>query len=157
MNTNNQEFSAELRALQIVHLALTAGMLFFGVVMLGLWYTGSIQAQPLAAKEIMIGICAAVFVAMVVLSRVVFKKKLEALQGKSLAGKLSTYRSALITRCAFLEATAFLSIALFYLNAYLELMIFPALTVLYMLVLFPTRTRVLDDLKPDFREMAGLE
>ena len=157
MNTNNQEFSADLRALQIVHLALTMGMLSFGVVMLGLWYTGSMHPHPLADKEIMIGICAAVFVGMVVASRLVFKKKLAALQGKSLGNKLSDYRSAVIIRCAFLEATAFLSIILFYLNGYMELMIFPALTVLYMLFLFPRRNAVLNELQPDFREMAGLE
>lgn len=156
MTSKKFDLATEIRVLQIVHLGMTLGVFVFAAVVMGLSYNESAEFYPLAPKEILIGLCGLVCVAMILASRYFFQQKIKNLQGP-IDKKLADYRAACIVRCAFIEGGAFFSIVMALINGYSTLLIFAALAVVYMLVLFPTRKRVLDEIQPDFREMGELE
>lgn len=145
--------SQYIKTLQILHLAITAGVFIFTALGAGVVFSGSFIVEPKLDKTTALTLGCAGFALPLLVSRFIFNKKLAGLHTKPLQEKIKEYRTLCMVRYALLDAAAVIAIVLLFLNGYPELLFFPALVVLYMMSLYPSRKQIVDDLQPDYQEM----
>lgn len=140
-----------LRSLSVIHLALLAGQVIFGIVA---------YAQ---SKKIYFGIhnMDSVFMYIVPLVAIggfmggylMFKKQLTVIRSKSSLGeKVIAYQTALIVRYALLEGPSLLAIVIYMQDGNLFFLGIAGLMILYFLSLRPTMEKVENDLDLNFNE-----
>lgn len=149
MNPTTQT-STYLRLLQIIHIALIAGMVLFAIVTLVIHQADS---SPFTSKEIMdilLYIVPAIAIGGSLASNIVFKNRLLEIKSvERLTEKLEGYRSALIIRYALLEGPSLLAIIAYLLTANFFFLGIAAIVILYFASLRPTREKIIYDLELD--------
>ena len=142
------------RAIQIVHLAMVAGILFFVLISVFL------QAKAFGTMDDesnnLLMVFALAFAAIgIASSKILFRRKLIKCNAKTtLTEKLDEYRSALIIKFASLEAPSFLSIVIYLLTGNTIVLVIAGVLIIIFLMYRPTKEKLMDDITLDTKEKA---
>jgi len=150
--------AAYFRALSILHLALMLGVALFSIISFILIYTGSFPPVDEATGKIFSIVAAVVALIMVVVSKIVFKKKMLLVNAENdLQNKLNQYRAALIVQYAMLEFPALFAViaALLSGNKILLLLVIGLLAIMF--AQRPTLSKALSELDLTDQESIKLE
>jgi len=102
-----------LRALRILHLAMTGGVIIFGVIAFILKQLNIVQPVLMAQEPLLMAIAGIVMISSIGASVLLFRSKIERIRGMAtLDRKLAAYQSAQIVRWALAEGPALLIIIL---------------------------------------------
>lgn len=149
MNPTNHKFNY-LKLLQIIHFALVAGVIVFALISFTVHIS---QPNPYIEKEmrdIFIYLIPVFVFGGFLASNIVFKTKiLEIKPLEDIMKKLECYRSVLIVRYAFLEASALMAVIAHLLTADYLFLGITSITILYFIYVRPTREKVIYDLELD--------
>ncbi len=140
-NTNNN--NSALKAMNILHLALLGGLVFFALISLYLVYSGSFS-PTMQENQQLLQIAALGLAGLgIFFGNRIFKSRLLAIQDMPTAKeKIAFYQAANIVRWAFIEGAALFAIICFMLTAnYAFLALAVALIILFM-VLKPTKEKI---------------
>ncbi|WP_167611971.1 hypothetical protein [Maribellus sediminis] len=158
-NMNQEKLTPKeyFRSLQIVHLALMAGIVSFIVIAIVLQNMG-FESDGEDMLPALIYVVPVFMIGGILASNYVFKFRLKTCISQSgLKQKLEEYRSALIIKFALVEGPSFFAIIAYLLTANL---VFVGITVLLLAVLLsyrPTPAKSIIDLELDYDEREILE
>lgn len=139
------------RANTIVHFSLIVGLVFFMLVSFFLNLSGEIQIPEV--HEIFKIVAPSVVLLAFIVSKMIYRQKIASLQEiPSITDKLNKFRSLMIIRNAILEGAGFLSIIGYMLTGNLLYAGLGLLVIFYMLILFPSKQRVITDLQLNTKE-----
>jgi hypothetical protein len=151
-NVNNRPTpEGFLRSISIIHLALLAGQVIFGIVA----YAQSTRVYfgVNNMDDMFIFIVPVVAIGGFMAGYLIFKQQLVIIRGKRTLGeKVISYQTALIMRYALLEGPSLLAIVAYLLNGNLFYLAVAGLLMLYFLFLRPTMEKVENDLDLNFNE-----
>lgn len=157
METTQQTPKEYFKALKIVHFALIAGLIFFGLISFCLHQFG-FESTSIELQNIFIYFIPMFVLVGYLVSNVLFKNRLNHCKGKSeLKEKLNDYRSALIIRWAFLEGPAFLAIVAHLLTGYITYLAWAGIIIFYLIAIMPTISKTVTDLELDYEEEHSLK
>lgn len=134
-----QPTSSYIKAISILHYALLAGQLFFGIIMFFLVWLKRENSFPLENISQQMLIACIVLAALAYLAgNMLFKKKLENINegNNPVSKKLDEYRAANITRWALMEFATLFCIIIFFVTGNYSIMI---VAVVMILLFFTTR------------------
>lgn len=153
MENTNQFF----RTLNILHLAMMAGVGFFLAIVTFMHQSAQIE-KIIEADEMLLVVIALVFAfAQFMLGTTLFNKRLQEIKmNDALEDKLSAYRSAFIIRMALLEGAGFLAVVLYMLSASYFLLGIGLALLFAMLLVRPVRSKVASDLHLSSKERQSL-
>ncbi len=142
------------RAIQIVHLALVAGILFF--VLISVFMQANAFGTMDDESNNLLMVFALAFAAIgIASSKILFKRKVRKCNANTtLAEKLDEYRSALIIKFASLEAPSFLSIVIYLLTGNTIVLIIAGVLIIVFIMYRPTKEKLIGDLELDTKEKA---
>lgn len=147
---------AAVRAMQVLFLALAAGVVLFALVAAILLLVNGPLLEPenLVHSNILLSVVLVVAVTCALGARSYYTKMIGMGSGTiiSLNDKLNQYRAALIIYMALCEGPAIFSVIIFLLTGKFIILIITALLVAVMCVKAPTRNRIIQELKLDWRE-----
>ena len=152
--------SAELRALRILYFAMIIGVFFLAAIIIGLSIFDPGKENSLQPySEIIVGISGGIALICFLFARSVFGKKVGAIRNSSVSvqEKLNLYRTALISYLAICEAAAILAIMLYMLTVNYWLLVIAGLMWLAMVLMFPSRQRLYNDLLLDWKDQQSFE
>ena len=145
-----------IKTTTIIHLALLAGQVVFGVAVFFITPNPIIDLKP--GNDPFFYISPALVVMGIFLGTFLFKKQLEKVAEKtSLQEKLPVYQSALIMRAAMSEGASLFGIVCMMLTANLFYLLIVGINILYFIWIRPTKFKIEEDLKLDYDEKAALE
>jgi thiosulfate reductase cytochrome b subunit len=141
-----------LKALKVIHIGLTAGVVLFLLIAVVLQLTG-FEPELKELEMVLLGITGFAAVSGIFAGNLIFRKKLEQLADlKNLNEKLTGYQSALIVKYALVEGPAFFTIVAYLLTANI---LFPVITVFLVFVLFlsaPRKEKLISELNLSLTE-----
>lgn len=147
-----------LRALQVSHIFMCISIVGFSVFCLVAVRSGQFAPKPFLDENLALIMGGAASLAMFLAGQLVYKARVNAIPRQTTLGaKTNVYRTAMVVRLALFNSAAVISIALFLLNGYILLLIFPGLMMALILAHFPNRAKMLDALQPNFKEMEQLD
>jgi beta-lactamase regulating signal transducer with metallopeptidase domain len=148
MNQTSRNFNEDIRAMKIIHIAMLAGQLIFGVTVLYLVYTGMLENAAPDADNIFKYLIPAIALGAYLISNILFKKLIQVARANAdLGEKLAGYRGALITSYAFLEGCSLLAIIATMLTSNMLYLGIAGVLMLYFLTIGPKRERIVRDLE----------
>jgi hypothetical protein len=153
MDQNNNRPTPEgfLKSISIIHLALLAGQVIFGIVAYA--QSGKIYFGIHNMDSVFIYIVPLVAIGGFMGGYLTFKKQLADIRNKkSLGEKVMAYQTALIIRYALLEGPSLLAIVTYMEDGNLFFLAIAGLLMLYFLFLRPTMEKVENDLDLNFTE-----
>ncbi len=140
-----------LKSLSVIHLALLAGQVIFGIVAYA--QSGKIYFGIHNIDSVFIYIVPIVAIGGFMGGYLMFKKQLAVIRNKSSLGeKIIAYQTALIVRYALLEGPSLLAIVIYMQDGNLFFLGIAGLMILYFLFLRPTMEKVENDLDLNFNE-----
>nr|WP_294942857.1 hypothetical protein [uncultured Mucilaginibacter sp.] len=141
-----------LRTITIIHLALGAGQVLFGVVVLSL--SNRIIINVRDTHDPMVYLVPLLAVTCFFLSNFMFKKVLSsAIKPEStLRQKLMYYQTALIIRLALLEGPSLFGIVAFFLTGSLFFLLISGFLVCYFIYIRPTKDNIEETLELSYEE-----
>jgi len=146
METDKIYVKGYFKSLQIVHLALVLGIVFFALITIFLQLNGFGDLGE-DLNNIFFYTVIAFTIGGLFASNMVFKKKLGAINPKnSLLEKGEKYREALIIKFALIEGPAFFSIVVYMLTGNSILLIIIAFLVVVFIINRPTKDKFVIDL-----------
>lgn len=136
------------KSLGIIHFALIAGQVLFGLLSCFLELTKSLEPSTTDAKGVLIYIAPVLVLGGFLFSNILFKNRLKSIDRNSeIMLKLTDYREALIVRYALLEGPSLFSIVSYLLTGNIIFILSAAIIVLYFLTLRPTKEKAIRDLE----------
>lgn len=145
-----------LSTISIIHIALLAGIVLFGIVAITVTHNGKLDMHNTNDPFIYIVPIAAI--GSFVLSNFIFKQQLAiAVNKDTLNGKLTTYQTALIMRFAPLDGAALLGIVIYLNSGNLLFLIISGLVALYFITIRPTKEKIENDLNFSYQEKMGFD
>ena len=146
------------KLLSIIHLALTMGLVLFGLVVS--FFIADFQ-HPDNTSElagIIVYLVPALCIVGLVASNVVSKNKVNQLKANSdLSAKLMGFREAMIIRFALLEGSGLFALATIFITNDINYLIYAGVMVILMLAKRPTLRSLIAELELDQQEIAFLE
>ncbi|CAN5436190.1 hypothetical protein BH09BAC6_BH09BAC6_28740 [soil metagenome] len=140
-----------LRTNTIIHLALAAGQLLFGII--AFLKTANQYFDLKNTGDPLFFIVPMVAIGGFAVGNFLFKKALITIAVQDqLNEKLKVYQSALITRAAMLEGPSLFGIVCFMITGNLFFLAIPGVIVLYFLTLWPTKQKMENDLDLTYEE-----
>jgi len=156
MNTSRLTSKEYFKGINLIYYALISGVLIFFLITLFLNFTGNIPISDIDEDVLLINvliITGLVFLAAGIFGgQIFFNNKLKKIneQKEDLLIKTAEYRSSLIIRYALIEGPAFFSIIGYFLTASYIFIVFVGIAIaIYIIVLKPTRERLIIDLQLD--------
>lgn len=147
-----------LRSLQTSHIFMCASIIGFSIFCVVAVRSGQYVPKPFLEENLALIVGGATALIMFLAGQLVYKTKVNSIPRQTgLGAKTNVYRTATVVRLALFDAAAVVSIALFLINGYILLLIFPALMIILILSNFPNRAKMLDALQPTFEEMQTLD
>ncbi len=158
METKSQSSKDFFRALQIIHIALIVGQVFFGLIIVFLVSSGELDIELQELKMIFFIIVPIFVIGGYLGGKILFKKSMESAKQKpGLDEKLADYRSACIVRYALLEGPSMLAIIAYMLTAELSFIIIAAFIIAIFLTLRPSVDRAIIDLELNYDEVQKIQ
>ncbi|MFB0494584.1 hypothetical protein ABID99_000821 [Mucilaginibacter sp. OAE612] len=150
----NQTPSLILKQITIIHLALVAGQILFGIVVFAIG-----KQQPLNPKnDALIYVMPAIALGCFLVSMLLPKNMIGNIKNdQPLLAKLKLYQTAFIIRMALLEGPSLFGIVCFLLTNNVVFISISAALVLYAIYQRPTRQKIEDDLNLGYEEKAEFE
>jgi hypothetical protein len=144
-----------LKTITIIHLALLAGQVLFGIVVFAIRPSHTEQ-QP--SDNVFKYLVPAMAVVMVGISQFMFPKLVaKAIPLPSLSAKMAAYQSALIVCYALLEAPSLFAITAYFLTGNVLYLLVAALLIARFITIRPTVSKTEEDLKLNYEEKLELE
>jgi len=154
---NKISFQKYLKSIQIIFFALLIGQIFFGIVAIFVVNTEEIKYGHLNFQGIFNFIIPAIIVTSIVLSHIVFQKRLTAIkENQYIDQKLSNYRVSLIIRWALLEGPTFFTIIIFLLTGDYFVLGMAGFIIAFFIYIIPTQQRIEADLDLNWQEKSEL-
>jgi hypothetical protein len=142
--------SPEIKALSVTHLALLIGQVLLALILLFVVYNNGFSSAPLwqSNGNLFILLCAAIGVAGYLGGNIMFRKKLEQINGnmKPVPEKFNEYRAACINRWALLEIPVLFCIILFYVTNNSVIILLVGVFILLFLTLRPSLQKAASDM-----------
>jgi hypothetical protein len=153
---NQSSPKQKLKAIQIFFLALTIGLVLFAVIVVVVDFMNGpvLGKDELVNRDILLGAVIITGVICLFGARSYYNRtmKMVDISSFSLADKLNQYRAALIIYMAFCEGPAIFSVIIFFLTGNYWVFAITALLLAAMLLKAPTKTRMIQEMKLDWRE-----
>ena len=141
------DFKAEIRALKMIHLAMTAGQVLFAVIAFILIITNSLDKSANNLYILFRYVVPVCILGGLIGSHFVFRTRLEVIRTDTeLAEKLNEYRITLIIRYAMLEGGSIVALVAYLVVGHMVYLGAAILVILYFLTLIPNTERVTNDL-----------
>lgn len=157
METNKDFIGTYFRILKVLYIAILAGLLFLGAIMLYLVISGKVPAPDLMMKKIMMVIIPVFAFGSVCAGIILFRKDLRKIRmTDGLVKKMNAYRSAMIKRYVFMEAAYFFGIVVFYLTSSYYFIIFPLAVLLLFIFFRPNKNLLIKDMELSPSEVAQI-
>lgn len=158
METTTQTSNEYFRALSIVHLALTIGLVCMGLIGFYLIFSGTMSNNMTDLNMTFLYIVPIFILGGLFGSNWIYKNKLSGLKEENdLKTKMTNYRGILIIRYAFLEGPAFFAFVSALLTSNLLFLVFAGLMIIFMIYWRPTKSSVIADLELNQQEIAIVE
>lgn len=158
METIKQTSKEYFKTLSIVHLALTIGLVLFGLVVSFLIFSGKMSIISTYLNIIFTYIVPVLILGGLWGSNWIYKSKLSRLKEEhDLKIKMENYRGILINRYAFLEAPAFFAFVAGILTGNLLFLAGAGLIILFMIYWRPTKNSIIADLELNQEEIALID
>lgn len=158
METIKQTSKSYFFALTIIHLALVAGIVFFGGIIAFLVTSGAGSPEMSDLETIFLYIVPIFLVLGVVSSFLVYRKRIGDLKDeRDLVSKMTGYRGAFIVRLALLEGPGFFAVVVTFLTGNLLFLVFAGIIVAYMIYLRPAKESIANDLGLNYDEIAKIQ
>lgn len=153
---NTQQTSKDyFRTLEILHAALIAGQVFFGLIVSFLIISGNADVGSADLSMVFSYIVPPFVLIGLFGSNYIYKTRLAKLRSSNdLKYKMANYRVALIIRYAFLEGPILFSIIVTLLTGNLLFLVFAGLLLSFMIYLRPVKNRIIADLGLSIEEIA---
>jgi len=149
---------AILKSMKIIHPALLVGQILFAGVIFSIKDKAVFLDIKNDKQDVVFYIVPLFAIACIIISIFIFKQKTDKIPYRNtLAEKLKSYQSALITRFALLEGASLFGIAYFSTTYNLFFLLVSAGIMLYFLTLRPNVDKTTDDLKLSYEEKIELE
>jgi hypothetical protein len=153
MDNIKQTSGTYFRSLLIVFYGLIIGQVFFGLISIFLVNTNNFKSEGEDLRSVFIYIIPVFALGGFILSNVIFKNRLKAIDRKSgLMIKLNDYRTALVVRYALLEGPSLFAIVVYLVTGDSIFILLAAFIVLYFLTIRPYREKAISDLDLDSNE-----
>ncbi|MEP0211913.1 MAG: hypothetical protein ABJD66_01770 [Cellulophaga sp.] len=137
---NSLTFKGFLKVMSVMHIAFSGGLILFTAI---LYFQQEKWTFSIPVSSIHIVITPIVAITGIFLGNYIFKKKIEPVLGKkSLKQKLEVYQSALLTKYAFIEGAAFISLLFALYNSNLFYLFITIAVIIYFLFLRPTKDKI---------------
>jgi hypothetical protein len=153
-NINPKTFA---KTISVIHLALVAGLLVFGIAAYSITKSKTVVIKP--AKDIFLVLVPVFAVINIATGTYLFKQRTKSIDKlSSLNKKLTIYQTALIIRFALAEGPALFGIVVYMITQNLFYLFLAGLIVLYFIWLSPTKEKTEQDLDltyEDKLEMGG--
>lgn len=149
----NQLTSGEyLKALKVIHIGLTAGVVFFLIIAAVLQFTG-FEPELKEMEMVLLGITGFAAVSGIFAGNLIFRKRIDQLvELKNLNEKLTGYQSALIVKYALVEGPAFFTIVAYLLTANILFPVITAFLVFVLVLSAPRKDKLISDLNLSLTE-----
>jgi len=158
MNTKRLTSKEYFQTLQIIHLALLAGPVFFGVVTFVLNRSGKLNSGSNELRDIFIYIVPLFVIGGIFIGHSLFNSMLRTAKSLgNLSDKMNGYRSALIIRYAFLEGPAYFAIVVYFLTGDLLFLAMAGLIILIFLTIKPTPGKASKDLNLNLNDKQSID
>ena len=158
METIKQTSKSYFFALTFIHLALVAGIVFFGGIMAFLVKSEAGSPEMSDLETIFLYVVPIFFVFGIVSSFLVYRKRIAGLKNEQdLISKMTGYRGAFIVRLALLEGPGFLGVVVTFLTGNLLFLVFSGIIVVYMIYLRPVKETIASDLGLNYDEIAKIQ
>lgn len=154
MRTLQQTSKEYFKGINIIYFAIISGILIFMSIAVFLNSINSFATDDAFTVKIITIILLVLLSAGLLGSQLLFNKKLKQIkeQKKDLLAKTAEYRSTLITRYVFIEAPGFFSVIGYLLTGSNIFVILVGITVGILIILRPTREKLITDLQLDITE-----
>ncbi len=153
METTKQTSKVYFKTLKIIHLALTLGIVFVGLIGSYLIFSGKMSNNMTDLNEVLFYIIPVFSLGGLFVSNWIYKNKLSELkEKKDLNAKMANYRDILIGRYALIEVPTFFAFVAIMLTGNLLYLAYIALMILFMIYWRPTRNSVIADLELNLNE-----
>ena len=158
METTKQTTKEYFKTLSILHLALTIGLVFLGLIGFYLIFSGIMSNNMTDLNMIFYYIDPILIIGGLYGSNWIYKNKLSALKEENdLKTKMTNYRGVIIVRYAFLEGPAFFAFVSALLTGNLIFLAFAGLVIIFMIYWRPTKSSVISDLELNQQEISIIE
>ena len=153
LNTANINLKTELKAFQLMFVTIAGSVIIFALVAFGISSVKDMFIPALASTEVFI-IMAVLAVVSLLIAFSIYRKGISNLPdaGTTLQNRIIAYRRVNVKFLAFCEAPAMLAAVLFMLSKSFNLSVIIIICVGAMLSKWPTRQRMENDLKLDWKE-----
>lgn len=152
--TQNQSPPLILKQITIIHLALVAGQILFGIVV----FAVGKQHPHNSKNDALIYVMPAMAIGSFIVSMLLPKNMISNIKSEQpLLAKLKLYQAAFIVRMALLEGPSLFGITCFLLTNNVVFISISAALVLYAIYQRPTRQKIEDDLNLGYEEKAEFD
>jgi hypothetical protein len=149
----NQTPASLLKNIIVIHLALVAGQILFGIVV----FTIAKQQPHNPKNDLLIYIVPVMAIGCLFLSMLIPKNMINSIKSdQPLSARLKLYQAAFIVRMALLEGTSLFGIVSFLLTNNIAFIGISGALVAYSIYLYPTRQKIEDELNLGYEEKAEL-
>ena len=146
-----------LKALKVIHIGLTTGVVIFLIIAGVLQLTG-FEHELKELEMILLGVTAFAAISGIFAGNMIFRKRLEQLiELKNLNEKLTGYQSALIVKYALIEGPAFFTVVAYLLTANVLFPVIAVFLVVVMVLSAPRKDKLITDLNLSMKETSILE
>ena len=146
-----------LKALKVIHIGLTAGVVLFLIIAVVLQLTG-FEPELKELEMILLGVTAVAAFSGIFAGNMIFRKRLEQLiELKNLNEKLTGYQSALIVKYALIEGPAFFTVVAYLLTTNVLFPVIAVFLVVVMVLSAPRKDKLITDLNLSMKETSILE
>lgn len=153
MRTLQQTSKEYFKGINIIYFAIISGILIFMSIAVFLNSINSFATDDAFTVKIITVVLLVLLSAGLLGSQLLFNKKLKQIkEQKDLLAKTAEYRSTLITRYVFIEAPGFFSVIGYLLTGSNIFVILVGITVGILIILRPTREKLITDLQLDITE-----
>lgn len=141
MEAGNQ-FSGDIKALKIIHAAMTIGQVLFAAIIAFLVLTGLIPGIEGSLANILLLVTVFFILFGTITSQLLFQSRLNlARKETTLPNKLAAYRSALIIRYALIEAPSLFTVIAALLTGNPLFLLLAGMIIVFFLTLYPSVAR----------------
>lgn len=149
-----------VRAMQVLCIALVAGVVLFALIIVGLNMTSgpALKEKDVAFGNILLYVVAGVAIVCALVSRKLYNKGLAGLvdSKESLAERLNQYRAVLILYMAPCEGAALFAIIALFLTGNYYFLVIAAVMLMLMFNKLPWKAKLIDELKLEWQDQQEL-
>lgn len=145
--------NSKIKTLQIIHLAMILGQVFFALI--AFFLNKDRAASATEENELLLYIVPLIAAIGVIAGSFMFRKRLAVLSpAASLSEKHALYQGACIMRYAFLQGPSLFAIAIYLMTGNLVFLLFSGLLILYLIYLRPSENTIAETLGLTAEEIA---